>query len=265
MSQTGANIASGVFNTLMVPASFNPVVGGVLGATYGATAAKDMADNGVNWGNGLQLGLSALPLGRAGYRGFRYAWDATVPTRDLLRREILSHKQLGIYTPYKVGQKWQWDANGKLFGKRIGEGSEMDVFENLENPEEVLKIQSQGYPSLAELKKGVRFFQKRNYIPYQERARFQGYMLGPDAATRTKQVYYPVFSQKRLKLETNTTPAYWEKVLVPRIDRMMHKKGFKGTALQTFTNGKYTISDMSPQNIGYNENGNLRFLDFYTE
>lgn len=76
MSQTGSNIAKGVFEAASIPASFNPVVGGVLGATYGAAAAKDIADNGLNWGNGLQLGLSALPLGRSAYKGFRYAWDA---------------------------------------------------------------------------------------------------------------------------------------------------------------------------------------------
>ena len=43
-----------------------------------------------------------------------------------------------------------------MFGKRIGEGSEMDVFENSHNPNKVLKIQSDGYESLDILKKMVK-------------------------------------------------------------------------------------------------------------
>jgi hypothetical protein len=46
---------------------------------------------------------------------------------------------------------------------------------------------------------------------------------------------------------------------------MMQSKGYAGSATTSFTNGKHTISDMSPYNIGYDKNGNLRFFDFYVE
>ena len=105
MSQTGADIAKGVFEAASIPASFNPVVGGALGAVYGATAAKDIKDNGLNWSNGLQLGLSALPLGRAGYKGFRYAWDA-LPNPEWYRNALLdvTTRPLGTYRAIKNGQ-----------------------------------------------------------------------------------------------------------------------------------------------------------------
>ena len=34
------------------------------------------------------------------------------------------NQKLGSFNPYKEGNEWHWDANGKLFGKQIGEGSE---------------------------------------------------------------------------------------------------------------------------------------------
>lgn len=181
-------------------------------------------------------------------------------TKDNIRKYLYSNRKLGTYTPYKVGDNQEWDANGALFGKRVGQGSEQDVFENIENPNEVLKIQKQGYANKSDMRKGVHEYHKRNRIPNQERTKFIGYMSGADRAT-----YYPVFSQNRLRLETNTTPAYWDNVLVPKINQMMYSQGYNGTALTIFTNGKHTVSDMSPYNIGYDTNGNLKFIDFHVE
>lgn len=135
----------------------------------------------------------------------------------------------------------------------------------MKNPNSVLKVDGTGYSSPSAMKYSVQQYQKRNFIPYQEKAEFMGYMKGMDAATRTKPVYYPVYRQNRLRLETNTTPMYWDNVLVPKINKMMQAKGYTGSASTSFTNGKHTISDMSPYNIGYDSQGNLRFFDFYVE
>ena len=269
---SGMNKAGQMGFTLadMLGSAAFPAWGLTSGLIHGAMSAKDIKDNGLNWNNGLGaalgLGFTALHLPTV-QRGVQTITRSSTSTKltDYLRRQLFVNKKLGTYTPYKVGQKWEWDANGRMFGKRIGEGSEMDVFENSHNPNKVLKIQSDGYESLDILKKMVKDYQKRNLIPYQEESKFIGYMEGVDATTRTKQRFYPVFSQNKLKLEANTTPMYWNKVLVPKIDRMMQKAGYKGSAKTSYSNGKYTISDMSPYNIGYNKNGDLRFLDFYVE
>lgn len=184
---------------------------------------------------------------------------------DDFRRRYTLNKKIGTFNPYKEGNEWKWDANGELFGKQIGEGSEQYVYENMSNPNTVLKIDGNGYEDLSSMKQAIKAYQKRNRIPYQEKAKYSGYMEGKDAATRTKTVYYPVYIQNKLRLETNTTPYYWDNILVPKINNMMSAKGYKGTASTSFTNGKFTVSDMSPYNIGYDQNGNLKFFDFYVE
>ena len=212
--------------------------------------------------------LGVAPAVMKGVKGTVKAAGKTMkqtllPLEDVVRKNLLVNRKLGTLNPYKIGKDWQWDANGKMFGRQLGEGSEQFVFENLKDPKSVLKIENSGYSSPIELKQGIERYQMRNRIPYQEHAKYLGYMEGKNTTGKT--VYYPVFKQNRLYLEKNTTPAYWDNILVPRINRMMSDKGYRGSANSSFSNGKYTVSDMSPHNIGYNSNGQLRFFDFYVE
>ena len=39
----------------------------------------------------------------------------------------------------------------------------------------------------------------------------------------------------------------------------MHNLGYKGKG--TYTNGKLTVGDIDPWNVGYNQSGELRFFD----
>lgn len=241
---------------------------------YGAKVGQDFFNGTYGWQTALNASVplfhlnpqinSTIDIGKNAVESFKNS-RAVSNLDNTVRRYLYRNRQLGTFNPYKEGSEWKWDANGELFGKQIGEGSEQFVYENMKDPNVVLKIDGTGYSTPTAMRHSVQQYQERNLIPYQEKAKFMGYMKGMDAATRTKSVYYLVYSQNRLRLETNTTPMYWDNVLVPKINKMMQSKGYAGSATTSFTNGKHTISDMSPYNIGYDKNGNLRFFDFYVE
>jgi len=51
----------------------------------------------------------------------------------------------------------------------------------------------------------------------------------------------------------------WDRDWLPEIDEMMHQAGFTGS--DVYTNGKLTVGDVSPTNIGFDNNGNIKFFD----
>ena len=111
MSKAQSNFAKGIFEVASAPASFNPVVGGALGAVYAGTAAKDIKDNGLNWSNGLQLGLSLPFLGHAGYVGFqgvRRALPKVSKTNSLISDNSI------ISGPKTSLQNWDFSEPGKV-------------------------------------------------------------------------------------------------------------------------------------------------------
>lgn len=89
-------------------------------------------------------------------------------------------------------------------------------------------------------------------------------MSGPDAATRTKQVYYPVFTQKKLILPTDKSYSYWDNTLLPQLEKEMQRNGIKVNNY-TYTYKKYSIGDLSPDNVGKDAFGNWKLLDTYVE
>lgn len=64
------NVARNLFELGTFPASLNPLAGTIIGGIYGGLAAKDAYQNGLNWSNGIQLGLSLPLVGRGLYTGF---------------------------------------------------------------------------------------------------------------------------------------------------------------------------------------------------
>ena len=191
--------------------------------------------------------------------------DSFLPVRikDFARRYIFSNRDLGRYVPYKDSQGWHPDINGKGFGKVIGEGSEQTVYENLDNPNVVLKMLDISYPTKSALRAGVKQYNKRNLIPLQERAKFLGYVKGPNNAG-TQEAYYPIFSQKKLTIPTDKSWTTWESEYLPQIEYAMRNLGISG-GNGIYNYKGYKISNLSPDNIGFDENGNLRLIDAYVD
>ena len=61
---------------------------------------------------------------------------------------------------------------------------------------------------------------------------------------------------------SNEQRKVWEQVISPIINSKLQSKGFTGSVEDGYFAGPFTISDISPWNIGYNKNDQLRFLDF---
>lgn len=182
--------------------------------------------------------------------------------KDYVRRYIFSNRNLGRYVPYKDSQGWHPDINGKGFGKVIGVGSEHTVYENLDNSNEVLKMLDIGYPTKQALRAGVKQHNKRNLIPLQERAKFIGYVKGPNNAG-TQEAYYPIFRQKKLILPDESMYGDWLLKYLPRIENIMETYGITKSSRgwNEYQYKDYKIGDLSPDNIGFDSNNNIRFFD----
>lgn len=143
------------------------------------------------------------------------------------------------------------------FGEFIGSGSEQTVYADATNPQRVLKVYDDRYlKGIDEIKNFHRTWFKRNQLPLQERMKFEGYL------TDQAGYYFPVYSQNRLKLLSNAdniTFAEWNRDWLPKLDEIMRRFGYKGSG--TYTNGKLTVGDVQPTNIGFNQDGELRFFD----
>mgnify|MGYP007062646602 FL=1 len=107
------------------------------------------------------------------------------------------------------------------------------------------------FTSAPEIKEFHKQWMKRNRLPLQERINFEGYLQGDNRI-------YPVYSQNKVNVLGNILPKEWTTIHLPKLNAEMHKLGYKGTG--TYTNGKLTVGDISPFNVGY-INGNLRLID----
>ena len=85
--------------------------------------------------------------------------------------------------------------------------------------------------------------------------KYQGYLQGEHGL-------YPVYTQEKVSVLPNMSYAYFNRYYMPQLSEIMSRHGFKGDGVNSsISNGKFTLSDMSPQNMGYDHKGNLRFID----
>lgn len=130
------------------------------------------------------------------------------------------------------------------FGKFIGRGEEASVFENPKNMNTVLKVYNEPHT----LEEALDLSNTRNSVPYQEQLKFIGF----------KDNKYPVYKQNRLTpiSEEEFTPE-----IELKIKNMLKRKGFEYDPSEGYSNGVLNLLDISPNNMGYNKRGQLRFFD----
>lgn len=131
-----------------------------------------------------------------------------------------------------------------LYSYKIGEGSEMGVFDNGDFT--VLKI-----PHFNE----ISAFYIKNTVPYFSPLKLIGFV-------NISQILLPVFAQEKLRiLDENSFHKY-----INKLDQMMFKKGFRilnnpFIQYRAYTKGEIIIDDISPDNLGLDSLGRIRIVD----
>lgn len=177
-----------------------------------------------------------------------------VPTTTIKRSGTSPYREIGRATEPKSKSRLEHiSVDSPMFGDYIDNGSQQVVFNNAANPNRVLKVLTdRQFTSVPEIKEFHKQWMKRNRLPLQERITFEGYLQGDGRI-------YPVYSQNRISTLGNILPKEWEKVHLPKLNKEMNKLGYKNNE-GIYTNGKLTVGDVSPRNVGY-VNGNIRFVD----
>ena len=233
---------------------FVPYIGDVLDI---ADVGKDISKG--NYGKAaIGLGLLAVPniiekplklVGRKAIRKLSDAEKLGIPKGE--RKSPSPYQQIGNVVEAK-SKKEHITVDSPMFGDYIDSGGQQSVFNAANNPDKVLKVYTdRKFTSIPEIREFHKQWMKRNRLPIQERIKFQGYLQGNGRI-------YPVYEQKKVNVLGNILPFEWTKIHLPQIDKEMHKLGYIGNG--TYTNGKLTVGDISPFNVGY-DNGNIRFID----
>lgn len=176
------------------------------------------------------------------------------PTTTIKGSGTSPYREIGKATEPKSKSRLEHiSVDSPMFGDYIDNGSQQVVFNNAANPNRVLKVLTdRQFTSVPEIKEFHKQWMKRNRLPLQERITFEGYLQGDGRI-------YPVYSQNRISTLGNILPKEWEKVHLPKLNKEMNKLGYKNNE-GVYTNGKLTVGDISPDNVGY-VNGNIRFVD----
>ncbi len=53
----------------------------------------------------------------------------------------------------------------------------------------------------------------------------------------------------------------YEKKLLPRLTKQLETKGYKPIGSDAYSNGKFTITDLTEENMALDNNGNFIFFD----
>ena len=201
-------------------------------------------------GSAINKGISKIATkNRFGNKPITEAERAGIPKGE--RKSPSPYKQIGTVTESK-SKKETLTVDSPIFGSFIDNGSQQTVFQNTLDPSKVLKVYTERkFTSAPEIKEFHKQWMKRNRLPLQERINFEGYLQGDNRI-------YPVYSQNKVNVLGNILPKEWTTIHLPKLNAEMHKLGYKGTG--TYTNGKLTVGDISPFNVGY-INGNLRLID----
>lgn len=164
------------------------------------------------------------------------------------------YKQIG--TVDKVSEHYM-KATGDIFGPFMDKQSEHAVFNHATDSSKIVKVYAvndKGFADIAAIKEFQAHYMKRNQIPFGVKNRFSGYLKGKDGI-------FPVYTQDKvtpLKAMNNTQ---YEKEIFPKLVEQLKAKGYTQTSPDVFSNGRFKITDLYPDNMGYDSQGNLIFFD----
>lgn len=143
------------------------------------------------------------------------------------------YKQIG--TVDEVSEHYM-KATGDIFGPFMDKQSEHAVFNHATDPSKIVKVYAvndKGFADIAAIKEFQAHYMKRNQIPFGVKNRFSGYLKGKDG-------------------------------IFPKLVEQLKAKGYTQTSPDVFSNGKFKITDLYPDNMGYDSQGNLIFFDAKT-
>lgn len=146
----------------------------------------------------------------------------------------------------KLYQNRRVNPESNQFGKFIKDGSEAFVFEDPNNPNMVLKVNTDWKGPLQEFFE--KYVLKRNKVPNQRPLILKG----------ITEEGFPVFNQE--KVIPMTDEQYFQNL--PKIKEMLYQKGFLGD-LETgyISDGNITIGDFNSGNVAFDSKGNIVFID----
>ena len=197
--------------------------------------------------------------------GYGYRKQQTTPQRSMTwgKAQTIAHDNYTGSPHQLIGTIQGTQPNSPVIGNFYKKGSEQMVYTHPTNPNLVTKIYadkdfSDGFSSVEAIKNFHKSFMKRNQVPIQERVNYQGYLQNENGSL------FPVYTQTKVNEFDSKMPwQVYEQQIEPRVDYTMGQHGFKKTKDGNYTNGKITVTDVSPENIGYTNNGDIRFFDTY--
>lgn len=175
-----------------------------------------------------------------------------IPKGD--RKSPSPYREIGIVN--EVSEK-SMDITGDIFGSPITKKSEQAVFNHATDPSKVVKVyavNNEGFPNIEAIKKFQSSFMKRNQIPFTVKNKFVGYV-------REDKGIFPVYVQNKITPMRDMSNELYEQKVLPKLIEQLKAKGYTQTSPDVFSNGKFKVTDLLPENMGYDSEGNLIFFD----
>lgn len=142
-------------------------------------------------------------------------------------------------------------------GQLIAKKSEHAVFNHATDPTKVVKVYSipeDGFSNISDIREFHKHYMKRNQIPYTVKTRFNGYLERNGRK-------YPIYVQDKVTPVPIKGNNYYEQYILPQIQQQLEKKGYKAVGSDTYSNGKFSITDLFEENIARTQNGDFVFFD----
>ena len=142
-------------------------------------------------------------------------------------------------------------------GQFIAKKSEHAVFNHPTDPTKVVKVYSipeEGFSSIGDIRDFHKYYMKRNQIPYSVKTKFNGYL-------ERNGKKYPIYIQDKVTPVPIKGDNYYEQYILPQIQEQLEKKGYKAIGSDTYSNGKFSITDLFEENIARTQNGDFVFFD----
>lgn len=177
---------------------------------------------------------------------------AGVPKGD--RKSPSPYRQIG--TVSEITDKTM-KVDSPQFGSFIDKKTEQAVFNHAETPSKVLKVyavNNDGFPNIEAVREFHKHFMKRNQIPFTVRNNFEGYLKGNKGI-------FPVYTQNKVTPIAGRSDTWYEQHILPKLKEQLKSKGYLETTKDTYSNGKFKISDLTEENMALDSEGNFLFFD----